>query len=164
MSAHRLILSGLAALALAACASTAPVVAPGADAVAPQPIDGHDWFLGDAGDHLSYGLNESDDVWLSMSCEAGTGSIEINQYLELGSDAAIALESGGDTETWRAAAQPSELGDGQYLAARAGADEPVFQRFRRLGWLAAYGPDRRVPMVAHPGSAPRIERFFVTCG
>ena len=164
MSLCRLILLCLAALTTAACASTTPVVDTVADAGAPRPIDGHDWFLGDAGDHLSYGLNESDDVWLSLSCEPGAGTVELNQYLDLGRDDVIALESGGDTETWRAVAEPSELDDGQYLSARAASDEPVFLRFRRLGWLAAYGPDRRVPMVAHPASAPRIERFFATCG
>ena len=60
--------------------------------------------------------------------------------------------------------EPDEMNGGVYLTAQADADTPVFQRFRRVGWLAAYGDGWREAMVVQPGSAPRVERFFAACG
>lgn len=165
MSHLRLIPLSLAALTAAACASTpAPMDLTPADAGAPQPLAGHDWFLDDGDTFLVYGRDETDDVWLSFSCLPGSGTVDIAQYSAPEGADRIALESGGDTETWPASPEPDDLNDGVYLTAQASAREPVFLRFRSVGWLASWGTDGRVMMAAHPGSAPRIERFFAACG
>lgn len=167
MSPPRLLLLSLAALT-AGCASTPPPATGPVpvEAGAPQPLADHDWvYDDDEGDlHLTYGRDESDDVWLTLRCEPGSGTIGLDQYVAPAGAREIALESGGDTETWPARPEADELNDGVYLVAEAEAGTPVFQRFRRLGWLAAYGPDWRAPMVARPGSLPGIERFFAACG
>jgi hypothetical protein len=133
---------------------------------APVPIAEYDWIYAVVGDTagLTYGLAESDDVWLELECAQGTGTVHLLQPVHDEHPRTISLESGGDTETYEAGAEPSELHEGFFLVADAKTSDPVFQRFRRLGWLAMYGPDYRMPMVPHPESAYRVEAFFAFCG
>jgi hypothetical protein len=161
----RMSLLGLLTITVAACASVDPATAPSPDAGTPQPIADHDWFSEeeDGVAHLTYGRDESDDVWVSLSCPAASGRVRIDQYVAPEETSTISLESGGETESWPATKEPDELNDGVYLTGAGRADAPVFQRFRRLGWLAAYGDGWRVPMVAHSGSMDGIERFFTAC-
>ena len=56
------------------------------------------------------------------------------------------------------------LTGGVILSASAQADHPVFQRFRRVGWLASWVGDQREAYAAHPGSEAAVERFFAACG
>lgn len=167
MTPARLMLLSAAAVTTA-CASmpASPVEPAPAGSGAPQPLEGYDWFVdGDDGDvQLTFGRDESDNVWMTLRCQPGSGTIGLDHYVAPDGARAIALESGGETGTWPARREPDDLNDGVYLTAEASASAPVFQRFRRLGWIAAYGPDWRTPMVAHPASAPRVERFFAACG
>ena len=50
------------------------------------------------------------------------------------------------------------------LSAPASPQDPVFQRFRRVGWLATWGEGGRVMMAAQPGSLKNITDFFDVCG
>jgi len=156
----------LAALALTACAPTVKSGLVGADGGAPVPTAGYDWHLNEDAEEasLTFGLAETDDVPLDLSCRPGSGALQILQTVAEGHTRVIALESGGDTETYPARAEPSALHDGIDLTADARAADPVFLRFRKLGWLAAYGPDYRTPFVAQPGSVRQIDRFFALCG
>jgi hypothetical protein len=151
------------AAALSACA---PAVAPMATSAAPLPVAGYDWFLNDDPDEprLSYGMAQSDDVPLSLMCAPGSGKIG----LSLATDRApqrpsLTVESGGDTETFPAQVEPSDMHDGLYLVATAPASHPVFQRFDRLGWLAVWNDDQRAVMAAQPGSESRAARFLEQC-
>jgi hypothetical protein len=56
------------------------------------------------------------------------------------------------------------LHDGVLLTAEAAAGAPVFQRFRRLGWMALWQDGEREAYAPHPESEPNIERFFAFCG
>ncbi len=160
-----IVLTGLA-LGATACATIETPVDPPPVSSAPAPIENHDWFFqtedGDAG--LAYGLDESDDIWLSLSCRQGSGRLELVRPVGADHPLTISVESGGDTETYPATSEPSELHDGVYLTAQAPARDPVFQRFRRTGWMAVLGPDYRGVMVPQPASTPNIERFFAFCG
>jgi hypothetical protein len=156
-----------AALALSACAptvSTRLVAASGNGA--PAPVAGYDWHLNEDADEasLSYGMAETDDVPLDLSCRPGSGALQILQTVAQGHPKTIALESGGDTGTYPAESEPSAMHDGLDLTAAARTTDPVFQRFRKLGWLATYGPDYRTPLAAQQGSDKQIDRFFVLCG
>lgn len=164
-----LVLSGLV-LAAAACAGveptppvTSPLPAPGG---APPPLEGHDWFYHPDGDaaRLVYGTPESDDMKLGFDCGRASGRLEVVTLADQGANAEIILESGGDTERFPALSEPSELDDGVLLTAGASTTEPVFQRFRRLGWIARWRDGEREAYAPHPGSAPGIERFFAFCG
>jgi hypothetical protein len=129
-------------------------------------VAGYDWFYHqDAGDaRLVYGLAESDDLRLGLDCREGSGRLTLSAVDGPGAKPEIHLESGGDTERFAARSEPSELHEGVFLTAEAGADSPVFQRFRRIGWLALWQDGQRHAFAPHPGSALNIERFFAFCG
>lgn len=151
-----------------ACSSVAPVdtgTAPAAIAASPSPVEGYDWHLtiGDGYARLAYGVAESDDLKLGLDCAAGSARVDVTANAPTGSRT-ILLESGGDTERLMAQGEPSQLTDGDLLTATAAADLPVFQRFRRLGWMARWtGEDHRETYVAHPQSRADVERFFALC-
>ena len=164
------VLSALAAAA-AACATVEPPAMdfapePPAGGGAPIPVEGYDWFYHSDEDaaRLAYGLAESDDLKLGFDCGRGTGRLEMVAIAEKGAKAEIHVESGGDTERFSAASEPSQLHDGVILTASASASEPVFQRFRRVGWMAQWRNGEREAYAPHPASAANIESFFAFCG
>jgi hypothetical protein len=156
----------LAALALSACAPTVTTNLVAASSGAPAPAPGYDWHFNEDAEEasLSYGMAETDDVPLDLSCRPGSGALQILQTVAEDHPKVIALESGGDTETYPAKAEPSAMHEGLDLTAVARTTDPVFLRFRKLGWLATYGPDYRTPLVAQHGSDKHIDRFFALCG
>lgn len=159
---------GLALVALtSACASVdapAPTLTE-ASASAPAPIEGYDWHLTpDEGfASLAYGVEASDDLRLGLDCAQGSGKIELTALGRTGVRE-IHLESGGETERFRAEGEPSQMHDGDILTATAATREPVMQRFRRVGWIAQWVDGRREVYAPHPGSEAGVERFFALCG
>lgn len=155
------------ALTASACATHERGAPPRIEAGgAPAPVEGYDWFLhtDEAVARLAYGLAESDDLQLGLACERASRQLVLSANAPPGATAEFYLESGGDTERFPAQSEPSPLHDGVFLTAGTPADAPVFQRFRRLGWVALWqGEDRRT-FVPQPGSAANIERFFAFCG
>lgn len=157
-------------LGAAACATVEPAAAPleppPAAGSAPLPVEGYDWFYStdDGAARLAYGLAESDDLKLGLDCRRGTGRLEMVAIAEKGAKPEILVESGGETERFPASSEPSQLHDGVFLAAEASTAEPVFQRFRRLGWLAQWRDGEREAYAPQPGSTANIERFFAFCG
>lgn len=169
MRAARLtILTGLA-LAAAACATVeSPPEPPTAVASSgpPAPIADHDWFYHRDGEaaRLVYGLAESDDLRLGLDCNEGSGRLALSAVGGPDARPEILVEAGGETQRFAAQSEPSQLHDGVFLTADAKADTPVFQRFRRIGWLALWVDGERQAYAPHPESAPNIERFFAFCG
>ena len=163
--APSLSITALIGLGLSACASPGPLPSPPASSGAPVPTPGYDWHLNHDGNEasLSYGMAETDDVPLNLSCQASSRRLTILLNTEKGVPHRIALESGGDTETYRASAEPSPLSDGLDLTATASASDPVFKRFRQLGWLAVNTGQARRALVAAEGSLPQVQRFFEIC-
>lgn len=155
---------GLTATGCSTVGPAAPTVSAPATAAMPRPVAGYDWFYhaDTAEAQLVFGLEASDDVQMGLSCAAGTGKLDIFAIADAPRD--IHLESGGDTERFKASAEPSELHDGSTLIAEAKADLPVFLRFRRLGWMASLHDGRRDMFVAHPTTMANVERFFDFCG
>jgi hypothetical protein len=163
MRLRGLVMSGAVMLSLAACASTPDPAAVQPEASsAPASLAGHDWFLrlDDERPGLVYGAENSDDIWLTLTCEPGTAVLDLTQAAV--EPHPIRVESGGDIETYPSSARPSEMDD-LLLTARAGLKDPVFQRFRQVGWLATWTDGRRATMAPQPGSAGRIESFFAAC-
>ncbi|MBI2260636.1 MAG: hypothetical protein HYU62_03115 [Caulobacterales bacterium] len=162
-------LSGLA-LGAAGCATVEPATgsseAPPAAGGAPVPTEGHDWFFNtdDGTARLAYGVPESDDLKLGFDCRRGSGRLEIVALGEKGAKAEISVESGGETERFPARSEPSQLNDGVILTADASTAEPVFQRFRRVGWMALWRDGEREAYAPQPESAGGIEGFFAFCG
>lgn len=162
-----IVVTGLV-LGAAACATVdaPPEPVPASAGGAPGPVADHDWFYHrDGGEaRLVYGLAESDDLRLGLDCSEGSGRLALSAVGGPNAKAEIYIESGGETERFPARSEPSELHDGVFLTAEAAADTPVFQRFRRLGWLALWQDGEREAYAPHPDSAPNIERFFAFCG
>ncbi|WP_428154439.1 hypothetical protein [Brevundimonas sp.] len=167
MRLSRLILPLTALSALAACATNAPAPVANLEtaASAPAPMPGYDWFLNRDGQEaiLAYGVANSDEVKLHLLCQAGSGALELTAASEK-PGREIHLESGGDTERYRASSEPAGVHDGELLTARATTKDPVFQRFRRLGWIASWSDDERHIYAAHPAAKAGIEQFFTVCG
>lgn len=168
MRARALLVLSSLAMGAAACATVeppaeAPPPTPGA---APPPVDGYDWFYNTDDDtaRLAYGLAESHDLKLGFDCRRGTGRLEMVAIADKGAKAEISLESGGETARFPAEAEPSQLHDGVFLSVGATTAEPVFQRFRRVGWMAQWRDGEREAYAPQPGSAANIERFFAFCG
>lgn len=157
--------AGLLVIGLAGCASMEAPAPMTASSSAPAAVEGYDWHFStdDAESKLAYGLAESDDLRLGLSCERGSGRLEITAVRSPGVRE-IHLESGGETERFPARAEPSQLHDGVFLTAQARTAEPVFLRFRKLGWLADLQGAKRETYAPHPAALPDIERFFAFCG
>ncbi len=133
---------------------------------APVPIDGLDWHSSVDGDEarLAYGPATSEAVDLGFSCIKQSGRLDLFAVTQTGTEGIFHLESGGDTERYPAIVEPFEPHDDLYLSGSAAASDPVFQRFRALGWIALWTRDQRRTLVAQPGSQAQIERFFAYCG
>lgn len=161
-----LLLLGLTS-ACASGAAVAPAVPVAAKvAAAPAPVPGYDWHLTPAdedGVYLAYGIAESDELKLGLRCAPGSGAVELTVPGPTGVRE-IRLEAGEETERFAALGEPSELHDGDLLTADTAASLPVFQRFRRLGWIAQWVGGEREVYVAQPGSETGVERFFARCG
>ncbi|MDZ4113145.1 MAG: hypothetical protein U1E18_26620, partial [Brevundimonas sp.] len=158
------------ALSIAACATVEPA-APGTAppplaGTVPAPVEGYDWFYhaDDDSGRLAYGLAESDDLKLGLECMRGSGRLALHAIAEMGAKPEFHVESGGETKRFRASSEPSQLHDGVFLTATATTAEPVFQRFRRVGWLAQWRDGVREGYAPQPESASNIERFFAFCG
>lgn len=151
--------------ALAACATQAPISSSLTEAGAPTPVAGYDWRLHtESGESiLAYGLANSDDLKLKLACRSGSGRLELSTI----SDKPMRefhLESGGDTERYPATSEDAGIADGQYVSADARTKDPVFLRFRRLGWLADWRDGARETYAGHAAALPQVERFFAACG
>lgn len=162
-----LAVAGVALLA-AGCVSTTGDhgSASGAMASAPTPVPGRDWHFAQYGGNstLAYGVAESDDVSVMLICGDLAGRVYLSRDVPHEAPAEFVLESGGEILRLAASSEPSLMTDGQSLASDAAWDEPVFRRFRSLGWLAVWTGDQREAYAPHPGSEGAAERFFATCG
>ena len=169
MRAPALIFLTVLTLGVAACATveTPTEPAPGvATSGAPVPLADHDWFYHRDGNEarLVYGLAESDDLRLGLDCSQGSGRLALSAVGGPDARPGIHIEAGGETELFPAQSEPSQLNDGVFLTAEADAGAPVFQRFRRVGWLALWLDGERQAYAPHPVSVPNIDRFFAFCG
>jgi hypothetical protein len=163
-----LIVTGLV-LGAGACATVEPSASPEpppAAGGAPAPTAGHDWLFSADDDtaRLAYGVPESDGLKLGFDCRRSSGRLEIVTLGPEGAKAEIFVESGGETRRFAARSEPSQLDDGVLLTADASTAEPVFQRFRRLGWMALWRDGVREAYAPQPGSGGVIEDFFAFCG
>lgn len=170
MRARALFTLSALALGAAACATVESPASPPSpqptEGPAPAPVEGYDWILqiGGGTAHLTYGVPESDDLVLGLHCQDGSDRVGLVTLAEYGVEPVIVLESGGDVGRFPASAEVSELHDALILSAEAMRVEPVFQRFRRVGWLAQWRDGEREAYAPQPDSAPNIERFFAFCG
>lgn len=169
MRSRTILALAVLSLTASACATAAPDAPPPATTASsgsPTPVEGYDWFFHADEDaaRLAYGLAESDDLRLGLDCNRASGQLSLSGVASDEAKPEFHIESGGETARFPAESEPSQLHDGVFLSAEAPADAPVFQRFRRVGWLALWQDGKRQAYAPHPASAPDIERFFAFCG
>jgi len=169
MRSPAILVFALLTATLSACATVGPTTYSATEAASsgsPVPVEGYDWFFHgeDSSARLAYGLEESDDLRLALECDRGSGQLALSGIAPTGARSEFHIESGSETERFAAVAEPSQLHDGVFLSASARANAPVFQRFRRLGWLAMWQDGKRQAYATQPASAANIERFFAFCG
>lgn len=160
-----LLIVSLSALA-AACATQPEPSATTAASAAPAPVPGRDWRLiedPEGETRLAYGGEESDDLALAMDCTPGARKLTLSGPAPDGARPEFSLESGGDTERYAAQSEPAGYADGEWLTAEAASGDPVFQRFRRLGWLAMWRGETREMLAGHDGALAGVKRFFEVC-
>ena len=160
-----LIVIAFSALATA-CATkpTAPVTT--ATASAPAPTPGRDWRLiedPDGETRLAYGGEASDDLALALDCAPGARRLTLSGPAPTGARPEFHLESGGDTERYAAQAEEAGFTDGEWLTAETASSDPVFLRFRRLGWVAMWRGEQREMLAGHDGALAGVKRFFEVC-
>ncbi|KQS54432.1 hypothetical protein ASG17_12450 [Brevundimonas sp. Leaf363] len=162
----RRLLCIIALSALAAACATRPAPSPTAAIASPAPTPGRDWRLiedpqGDT--RLAYGGEESDDLALALDCAPGARRLTLSGPAATGVRPEFHLESGGDTERYAAHAEDAGFTDGAWLTAEAASTDPVFLRFRRLGWVALWRGEQREMLAGHAGSLAGVKRFFDVC-
>lgn len=165
MRASSLVLAALAAMGASACA-TAPAPPPSGTSGPPPPVANYDWSFGAEGGRggLVFGLQESDDVWIVMNCRQSSGRLDLSVASPTASREVV-LMAGAETGRFPARAESSEIDEGYFLEAQAPSSAPVFQAFRREGWMRlGVSGAHAAPMVPHPASQSSIERFFAYCG
>lgn len=132
----------------------------------PEPTPGLDWHFHQDGAEakLAYGVANSDDLRLGLTCARGAGEVELSRDAEPDAAPGIRLESGGETETIATRSEPSELSGGVFLTGRIATAHPVMARFRQTGWLAQWVGERREMMAPQPRSRSVIADFLAHCG
>lgn len=169
MRALLVILTASGLLGACAAVDALPEPAGPSSAVAASyvPRPGYDWFLhADSGAMtLVYGLRDSDDVGLSLDCEAGSARIEASRFTPANSASSLLLESGGVSARVAASTSRTDLDDATMVTGTFNAREAVFDTFAELGWIRAES-DRDLPspaLIAHPESKANIARFIRAC-
>lgn len=171
VSAPRLMaLGALSALLLtAACVSAPSGIAPATTlpplSEAPARNGDYEWFLDHEDDEvqLFYGLANSDDIPLGLTCARGSGQINISTPDPHGHARQMTLTSGGQVSTYRATSRPAEVFDGYLISATTTPADPVMQAFAVHGWLAIAAKDRWVGLAGDDSTRQSASRFMADC-
>ena len=139
---------GLAAFAAQTMATDTQVV--------PEGIDGMAWHVNHDGPEarLFYGVANSDQLAVMMSCRIGDGEI-----VTMGAVHPVAARSAGSIE-----ADIDPL-SGDLIEMRAlSADDPAMARLVRAGRLGVEGPEHRFDLPATQTERQSIRAFLDDCG
>jgi len=149
---RRAILSLIASCSLAACAHQSP----------PSAMPGMAWSLNHVegeGAKLAFGLPQSDNVLLMMSCEPNSGEVLVSANAPTRVRPVLELASGGIKARYMGAIGPA-LGEGTVIEAQAQAADPVFASFAKSGDLALTIDGQR---TAVPGDRAKAHEFVNAC-
>lgn len=123
------------------------------------------WFFDREDDEvqLFYGLAQSDDIPLGLTCAKGSGQIRVSTPSEDNSRRQISLTSGGQVTHLPARAEAAEVFDGYDIIARTTPSDPVMQAFGVNGWLALAGKDGWIGLVGDSSSRNSAAQFMTGC-
>lgn len=150
----RFAIPAVAALGLIAAAAQS-----GATNSASQPAaDGMGWHLSHEGSmaKLAYGLPNSDQLALMMTCEPGRPTATVYGDVQPDSPRLVHASSGP--------AEIDPLGGGLLDETRIPTADPVLRRLVRTGTLAVDGDGGRFELTATSKERRLIGEFFAWCG
>lgn len=138
---------GLFAAAAQSGAGAPPVAAP----------DGMGWHLSHEGTmaKLAYGVANSDQLALMLTCEPGRGAAAVYGEVQPATPRLIHAS---------AASAIDPLGGGLFEEARVSLNDPTLQRLARTGSLAVEGDAGRFRLTATTEERRDIAAFFDWCG
>lgn len=121
-----------------------------------------DWIA--SANAISYMEAETDNVWITLSCEQGSGRIRIEEPLREQPTSTINLVSGDTTESYTATMgrADEELGFPAGATADTRSATPLMRRFRQTAELRYQGG--RQMTVQTETERQLIEAFFARCG
>jgi len=164
------LLGALSALLFtAACATQPGAVGSSATLTAltepPARHQGYNWFFDqDEGEfQLFYGMAESDDIPLGMTCSSGSGRITISTPSEDNHARSLTLTSGGQMATYPARATEAQVFDGYNIVSQTTPADPVMQAFGQNGWMAVAGKDGWMSLVGDGSARELARRFMAGC-
>lgn len=123
---------------------------------APEVIEGMGWHVNYDGHEarLFYGVANSDQLAVMMSCRVGKGEI-----VTMGAVQPVAARSAGSVEP------DIDPLSGDLIEMRAlSADDPAMTRLAHRGRLDVEGDTRRFDLAATPGERQSISAFLDDCG
>lgn len=145
--------------------SDAGVPAPGrslVEAMTPAPAMG--WHLLHEGERakLAYGVANSDQIALMMSCAPGDGAVEVFGVVHPDTPR-LTLAADAETTELDGAPEVDPITGAMAVETRAPIADPVLQRFKRGGDLAVVGRGERKALGASGEERRRIADFFAHC-
>lgn len=132
----------------------------------PPARDGnYHWFLDNEDDEvrLFYGLEQSDDIPLGLSCTRGSNRITISTPGEDRNMRRLTLTSGGRIASYPARAEEATVFDGYDIVAQTTPADPVMEAFALNGWLAIASDGGWVGLVGVGSSRQSASRFMAAC-
>lgn len=150
---RRLILIGLAAGGLAACAL--PVER------TPKAMRWDVSYSAEDGGKLVLGAPDADDMRVTMTCRTHSGQIEMTLVGRLGDPAAIELRSGAVVGRYAGAGvADEETVDARDIQLKLRVDDPVIARLADTGELTVVLPTRRIVL---PNAFSPAHDFLRVC-
>lgn len=145
-----------AALTLAACAHEAP------QSAAPMS-----WSLNHTeseGAKLAYGVPQSDQVLVMMTCQMNSGRVEVSMTAPQDrAKGRIGLASRGERLDLTADVAPSPMGDVAVVTAETDATQAALDQFARSGDLTVSGQGRAVKAAAQGEDRAKVADFLGVC-
>lgn len=150
----RFAIPAVAALGLIAAAAQSSAT----NSDAPPAPDGMGWHLSHEGSmaKLAYGLANSDQLALMMTCEPGRPTAMVYGDVQPASPRLVHASTGP--------AEIDPLGGGLLDEARIPTTDPILRRLARTGTLAVDGDAGRFELTATARERRLIGAFFTWCG
>lgn len=125
----------------------------------------YQWFFDREDDEyqLFYGMAQSDDIPLGLTCTSGSGRIKISTPSEDNARRTLSLTSGGQVATYPARVSEAVVFDGYDIISQTTTADPVMQTFALNGWMAMAGKDGWVGLVGDGSSRQLASQFMTGC-
>jgi len=132
---------------------------------APAPQRDYDWHFDVDGPEaqLVYGVANSDDIPFGMSCQKGSGQIQLSAPSLSPSARTITLATTETSRTYSARQEEAVMFDGFLLEAQTRTDDPLIVSFSKLGWLSIEENGLWVGLAPHATTKNKGRDFIAAC-